>query len=304
MSSDLDKDQILAPDTEKAVELKPAASGSDSNVTIVPAADSRDPAESLTVLEPGAGSAASSSTPSVKNSENSSTPDSNNNAQKAKGFVRETIELILFTLVLLIAIRGILAEARYIPSSSMEPTLQINDRILVEKVSGWTMRPIERGDILVFYPPPIELGGKDISYSPLYILGRLTGLPCFPIDTAYIKRVVGLPGEQIRVERGVGVFVNDQFLPEPYIKERPDYDLRVLGDICGRNAVGEFIKPYGDSNEPILVPPGKLLMMGDNRNNSEDGHVWGFVDQKRVIGKSCLLFWRLLPGDSLKKNAN
>jgi signal peptidase I len=221
--------------------------------------------------------------------------------KKSKGLLRETIELILSTLVLLIVIRGTLAEARYIPSGSMEPTLQVNDRLLVEKISGWMMRPVERGDILVFYPPPIELGGKDISYSPLHVLGRLTGLPCFPMDTAYIKRVVGLPGEQIRVERGVGVFVDDQFLPEPYLKERPNYELRVLGDIGGRNAAGQFIKPYGDSSEPILVPPGKLLMMGDNRNNSEDGHVFGFVDQKRVIGKSCLVFWRLLPGEPYKK---
>lgn len=236
-----------------------------------------------------------------KNSaEKTGSPDKSS-GKKAKGFVRETIELVLFTLFLLVIIRMFLAEARYIPSSSMEPTLQINDRLLVEKASGWMMRPIERGEILVFYPPPIELGGQDISYSPLNVLGRLTGLPLFPVDTAYIKRVIGLPGEQVRVERGVGVFINDQFLPEPYLKERPNYDLKVLGDICGRNAVGQFIKPFGDSNEPILVPPGKLLLMGDNRNNSEDGHVFGFVDQKRVIGKSCLLFFRLLPGEAGKK---
>jgi signal peptidase I len=247
-----------------------------------------------------AGNAESSGSAGAKpagNAESSGSAD----GKKEKGWIRETIELILTTLVLLIVIRGVLAEARYIPSSSMEPTLQVNDRLLVEKISGWMMRPIERGDILVFYPPPIELGGTDINYSPPYVMGKLTGLPCFPIDTAYIKRVVGLPGEQVRVERGVGVFINDQFLPEPYIKERPNYDLRVLGDIGGRNAVGQFIKPYGDSSEPILVPPGKLLMMGDNRNNSEDGHVFGFVDQKRVIGKSCLIFWRLLPGEPYKR---
>lgn len=222
--------------------------------------------------------------------------------KKLKGFLRESLELILFTLVLLVVIRGALAEARYIPSSSMEPTLNINDRILVEKVSGWMMRPIARGDILVFYPPPIELGGKDLSYLPQYVLGRLTGLPCFPIDVAYIKRVIALPGEKVKVKKGVGVFIDDQLIPESYIKECPEYDLNVLGDIGGRNAVGDVIKPYEDSNEPILVPPGKLFMMGDNRNSSEDSHVWGFVDQKRVIGKSFLLFWRPLPGDPYMKS--
>lgn len=223
-------------------------------------------------------------------------------AAKKKGFVRETIEVIVTTLILLIVIRGLLAELRYIPSGSMEPTFLVNDRIIVEKVSGWMMRPIERGDILVFYPPPIEIG-KDISFSPLNIMGRLTGLPIFPIDTAYIKRVVGLPGDQIKIKKGVGVFINDQLLPEPYVKEAPDYDISVLGDIGGRNAVGQFIKPYEDSSEPVLVPPGKLFMMGDNRNNSEDSHVWGFVEQSRVIGKTWVMFWRLLPGEAFKKES-
>ena len=55
-----------------------------------------------------------------------------------------------------------------------------------------------------------------------------------------------------------------------------------------------MIKPYKSSKEPVIVPAGHLFMMGDNRNNSEDGHVWGFLDQKRVIGRACLLFWRRL----------
>lgn len=225
----------------------------------------------------------------------------NKDESKGKGFLRETIELVLMTFVLLAIIRTGLAEARYIPSSSMEPTLQINDRILVEKVSGLIARPIERGDILVFYPPPIEMGGKDINHSLLYELGRLTGLPFFPIDTAYIKRVVGLPGDVVKIQKGVGVYIDDQFLPEPYIKECPDYDLKVLGDIGGRDIDGKFIKPYGDSSEPIYVPPNMLFMMGDNRNNSGDSHVWGFLDQKRVIGKSFLLFWRWFPEQPDKK---
>ena len=76
------------------------------------------------------------------------------------GFIREILELIIVTLVLLIAIRWAFAEARYIPSSSMEPTLQINDRILVEKISGHFHRPFQRGEILVFYPPASEMPGN------------------------------------------------------------------------------------------------------------------------------------------------
>ena len=213
-------------------------------------------------------------------------------------FIRELVELVVVTLVLLIVIRWSLAEARYIPSSSMEPTLQINDRLLVEKVSGHLGKPIQRGDILVFYPPPIEVNGKDLSNDPLTVLGRLTGLPCLPYEAAFIKRVIGLPGDHIRVARNQGVFINGQLLPESsYIKELPAYDLNVLADIGGRSNSGQVIRPYGSpsqANEPIIVPKGHLFMMGDNHNNSEDSHVWGFLDQKRVVGRACLLFWRQL----------
>jgi signal peptidase I len=235
-------------------------------------------------------------TPTIDESSNDNTPTPDTPKDSGvKGFLRETVELVVVTLVLLIVIRWAFAEARYIPSSSMEPTLQINDRLLVEKVSGHLGKPIKRGDILVFYPPPSEMGGKDLSYDPLHILGRLTGLPFLPYEPAFIKRVIGLPGDQLKVKRGVGVFVNGELLDESlYTKELPEYDLLNLGQIGGRSISGKVSRPYGDSIEPVIVPEGHLFMMGDNRNNSEDSHVWGFLDQKRVIGRSCLLFWRTL----------
>jgi len=212
--------------------------------------------------------------------------------------VKELVELVVVTVLLLIVIRWSLAEARYIPSSSMEPTLQINDRLLVEKVSGHLGKPIQHGDILVFYPPPEEMGGHDLSNDPLTVLGRLTGLPFLPYEPAFIKRVIGLPGDQIRIVSNEGVFINGNRLNEmSYIKEVPAYNLNVMGDIGGRTSTGSVVRPYGDgrdANAPIIVPPGKLFMMGDNRNNSEDSHIWGFLDQKRVIGRACLLFWRQL----------
>ncbi len=223
-----------------------------------------------------------------------------------KGFVKETVELIVVTMLLLIVIRWGLAEARYIPSGSMEPTLQIGDRLLIEKLTMRFGRQPKRGDIMVFYPPPAVLGGKDLSYDPISVLGRLTGLPIFPSENAFIKRVIGLPGDHIRVKAGIGVFVNGELLDESnYIKAKPDYDLNVLGDIGG--IVGEdspqYYRPYGDpehANEPIIVPPGHLFMMGDNRNNSLDGHIWGFLDQNRLIGRTCLLFWRIFDTPTYK----
>lgn len=216
----------------------------------------------------------------------------------ALGFVRELVELVVVTLILLIVIRWALAEARYIPSSSMEPTLQINDRILVEKISGHLRRPYQRGEILVFYPPPSEMPDhKDLSNDPLSVLGRLTGLPFLPYEPAFIKRVVGLPGETLRVVKGVGVYINGQLLEEPYIKEKPNYDLRTMGDIgmTGRMAYDgrPNITPE-QAGQPIVIGKDQLFMMGDNRNNSQDSHVWGFLDQPRVIGRAFLVFWRKL----------
>lgn len=214
----------------------------------------------------------------------------------AFGVAREVTELVVVTLVILIFIRGVLIEPRFIPSSSMEPTLKPEDRLLVEKLSKNLGKEAQRGDVFVFYPPASQLpGGKELSNEPGHVIGRLTGLPFLPYEPAFIKRVIGLPGEKIRIKRGVGVFINEKFLNEStYIKDPPAYDLTKLGDI-GHATIGFDARPYKDRpDEPIIVPPGMLFMLGDNRNNSEDSHVWGFLDQKRVVGRAWLLFWRRL----------
>lgn len=206
--------------------------------------------------------------------------------------IRRSIWTTLVVIVLLIIVRQFM-EARYIPSTAMEPSLNVGDRLLIEKVSAKTGKPYVRGDIVVFYPPPIEMG-EDLKSDGMSILGRLTGLSVFPQPPAFVKRVIGLPGDKIKIVAGQGVFVNDQLLAENYVAEIPNYDLNVLGDICGRNVIGEFIHPYTAKLEraPIVVPDGELFVMGDNRNNSEDSHCWGFLKQNRIIGR---VFYRLYP---------
>ncbi|MBX9772666.1 MAG: signal peptidase I [Candidatus Obscuribacterales bacterium] len=219
-------------------------------------------------------------------------PSENPNAENFSEWFKEILKTLALTLVLFVVIRGTIAEARYIPSSSMEPTLQISDRLIIEKVSSIFQQPIKRGDIVVFYPPAAELGGKDLSYDPLSLLGRLTGFPFLPCEKALIKRVVGLPGDRIVIQHGVGVYVNGELLDEAaYIKEAPSYDLKTLSDIGST-----YYHPYANNQKPVTVPEGQLFVMGDNRNNSADSHVWGFLDQKRVIGRACLLFWRPFSG--------
>jgi signal peptidase I len=163
---------------------------------------------------------------------------------------RENLQIIGIALLLALLIRTFVAEPRVIPSDSMYPTLAVNDRLVIEKVSHW-FRPLQRGDIVVFEPPP-QL--QSLGYSR---------------DQAFIKRAIAFPGETVRVSQGQ-VYVNDQPLIEPYIAEAPHYELPSLS-----------------------VPPNVLFVMGDNRNNSNDSHVWGFLPNQNVIGRAWWRFWPL-----------
>jgi len=190
--------------------------------------------------------------------------------------IRETLEVVVMVLVLVIAIKQGIGEFRLIPSESMVPSLQIGDRIVVEKVTGWMQRKPQRGDILVFYPPEAIL-----RQDPLSILLRATGFSGFlfdkesRIDTAFIKRVIGTPGDTIDVRPGVGVLVNGQLIDEPYVNE--------IANTC------TFINYCGE----IKVPPKMYYMMGDNRNHSADSRYWQFLAQDRIIGRAVYRFWPL-----------
>jgi signal peptidase I len=164
-----------------------------------------------------------------------------------KGWI-ENLILLTIALALALLIRAFVAEPRFIPSDSMVPTLRIGDRLVVEKIS-YRLHPPHRGDIIVFQPPAqLELQG----YKP---------------DQAFIKRIMGLPGDKIAVKQGQ-VFRNQAPLTEPYIAAPPAYLL-----------------------QEVTVPPDTLFVMGDNRNNSNDSHIWGFLPQKNVIGRAWVRFF-------------
>lgn len=173
----------------------------------------------------------------------------------------EFIETIVVAVLMALVIRAVVAEARFIPSGSMLPTLQIGDRLIVEKVSYYFTDP-DRGEIVVFYPPQPGQAELDTGQRFMRWLG-------FTTESAYIKRVVGLPGETVMISNGV-VYINDQPLSESYI----------------------MAPPYSDM-APITVPTESYFMMGDNRNNSRDSRVWGTLPRKNVIGKTFLRFWPL-----------
>ena len=161
----------------------------------------------------------------------------------------EGLQTIGLSIILALGIRQFVAEARFIPSGSMKPTLQIDDRLVVEKIS-YRFNPPKRGDIIVFQAPQAALDE----------VGSTT-------NDAYIKRVIGLPGETLEVKSGK-VMINGEVLEENYIQAPPNYT-------------------WG----PEVVPEGEYLVLGDNRNSSSDGHVWGFLPRERIIGRAIIRFW-------------
>jgi len=160
----------------------------------------------------------------------------------------DNLKASAIALIIAFFIRFFIAEPRYIPSDSMFPTLEVGDRIVVEKVSYYFSSP-DFQDIVVFHQPEL-----------LHNFG-------YDADQAFIKRVIGDSRETIALRNG-NVYLNGMKIKEPYIKEPPKYEL-----------------------SPIKVPKHKLFVLGDNRNNSNDSHVWGFLPENKVIGRAVFRFW-------------
>lgn len=171
----------------------------------------------------------------------------------------ETIKTVIASLCIAMCARAAIAEPRHIPSESMLPTLKVKDHLIIEKVSKYAENP-NRGDIVVFYPPFLEKEQKGL-------IADITRALSFPNHTAYIKRVIGLPGETVEIKEGF-VYINGKALKENYTQEHPYYTM-----------------------EPVKVPDDSLFVLGDNRNNSMDSHVWGTLPIKYVVGKAVLNFW-------------
>lgn len=154
-------------------------------------------------------------------------------------FFLEIVQTLLLAAVLYFLIDLVVARVR-VENISMLPTLQPGEFLLVNKMA-YELGDFNRGDVVVFH------------YSP---------------EEDYIKRVIGLPGDQVEISDGE-VRVNGQLLDEPYISAAPQY-------------VGTW-----------EVPPDSLFVLGDNRNQSSDSHRWGFIHVQSVVGEAMVVYWPL-----------
>jgi signal peptidase I len=185
-------------------------------------------------------------------------------------FWRELPVLLLIAFVLAFLLRTFVLQVFYIPSGSMQPTLEIDDRMVVEKVT-YRFREPQRGEIVVFEGEPAAFDLQSDTLGERLVRGTGQFLGIVPASARdFVKRVIGLPGDEIRIEAGQ-VYVNDVLLDEPYV-------------------VFEDPSDYG----PVTVPEGSLFFLGDNRPNSSDSRrSLGMVDEDLVVGRAWVIIWPL-----------
>jgi signal peptidase I len=197
-------------------------------------------------------------------------------ARRAKGsgsFLAELPLLVLVAFVLALLMKTFLVQAFFIPSSSMEPTLAVNDRVLVNKLT-MTFREPQRGEVVVFSesdPADDERGAVE-----RFVDSLVSGIGIAPPpEKDFIKRIIALPGETIEMRDGI-IYIDGQPLPE------------------ATHADGGYLSaPHYTDFGPVEVGPDEYFMMGDNRPSSSDSRQFGAIPEDRIIGRAFVVIWPL-----------
>jgi signal peptidase I len=207
---------------------------------------------------------------------------SDSSATSPTTILREYLDAFIVAGLVALFLITFVVRTFYIPSGSMEPTLQIHDVLLVNEFE-YRFFPPHHGDIVVFEPP---------------------------IDSSndFIKRLIGAPGDTLRIQHGI-VYRNGKALNEPYEEQKPNYNLQIRNYniyVDGQPLDPTFanIPPKSAWSAPDRIPNGYYFMMGDNRNDSEDSHIWGFAQTSgdfasgplkgkpaHFTGHAFLIFW-------------
>ena len=192
---------------------------------------------------------------------------------KRRSAAREYLDAFIVAGAVALLLMQFVVRTFWIPSASMEPTLDINDVLLADEIQYRIGSP-QVGQIAVFQPPPQvpQLGTADL-----------------------IKRVIAGPGDRLRIHDGV-VYRNGKALLEPYIMEHPDYELEIRDDDLVVDGVPldpsrAVVPPKSAWQAPDRVPNGYYVMLGDNRNDSDDSHLWGFLAKDQFVGHAFVIFW-------------
>ncbi|MFE2853313.1 signal peptidase I [Streptomyces lavendulae] len=202
-------------------------------------------------------------------------------AQPQRSFWKELPLLIGIALLLALLIKTFLVQAFSIPSDSMQNTLQRGDRVLVDKLTPWFGSEPERGEVVVFHDPASWLAGEPTP-EPNFVQTILSKIGLMPSadEKDLIKRTIAVGGDTVECKKGGPVVVNGKALDEPYIYP-------------GNTACDDA--PFG----PITVPKGKIWVMGDHRQNSQDSRyhmqdsTQGFVPVDKVVGRAVVVAWPL-----------
>jgi signal peptidase I len=180
-----------------------------------------------------------------------------------KKIMKEYLEPIAVAILIALFIRTFVVQAFKIPSSSMEPTLQVGDHLLVNKfiygikfpfieTKYFQFKKPQRGDIIVFIYP------KDRSKD-------------------FIKRVIGTEGEKVEIVHNK-IHINNQLIDDPW------------GHYDERSASTKYLQPM-ERFGPVTVPVNSVFVLGDNRDNSQDSRFWGFVNGNEVKGKALVIYF-------------
>ncbi|MEM6752206.1 MAG: signal peptidase I [Cyanobacteria bacterium P01_C01_bin.38] len=192
--------------------------------------------------------------------------DRHSNQQPDNSWFFELGKTIGLSIVLALSIRTFVAEARWIPSGSMEPTLHGTpnqweaDKIIVDKLS-YNFSVPQRGDVVVFSPTE-QLQKEEF-------------------HDAFIKRIIALPGDKVQLKDGK-VYINDKPLQEKYLDSVQNTSV----EVCTSPT-----QPFLSKTQTI--PPDSYLVLGDNRVSSYDSRCWGVVPRENIIGRAVLRFWPL-----------